>query len=56
MKLLDRIRQVWGSPPQPDHPLTEEERGHEPGPGAEEAADTWSGIYGRTLEEPRDSD
>ena len=56
MKLLDRIRQVWGPQPEPDHPLTEEERHPELKEGAETAAHDWSGVYGRTLQEPVDSD
>jgi hypothetical protein len=56
MNLLDRIRRVWGPQPQPDHPLTEDERRPERELGAEDAAHTWSGVYGRTLREPVDSD
>lgn len=54
MKLLDRIRQVWGPQPQPDHPLTGEERRPERELGAEEAAHDWSGVWGKTLREPGD--
>jgi hypothetical protein len=56
MSMLSRIKQVWGPQPPPDHPLNEEERRPELEPGAEDAADIWSGLYGRTLQQPFDSD
>jgi hypothetical protein len=30
MKLLERIRRFWASQPEPDHPLTEQERDDKP--------------------------
>ncbi|HZR95148.1 MAG TPA: hypothetical protein VFA56_05605 [Gaiellaceae bacterium] len=49
MNLLQRIRAFWGPEPQPDHPLSEEERQKLPADVTDEAANIWVGFYGHTL-------
>ena len=47
MSLLDRIRDFWRSPPDPDHPLSEEERRDVlPSTVPEEAASLEQGFIG----------
>ena len=55
MTLLDRIRRFW-KPPEPDHPLSEEERqDHPPESGFDERASLEQDFVGRDIDpdEPR---
>ena len=46
MSILDRIRRLFGSPPDPDHPLTDEEREGVPQTTADESASLIDGFAG----------